>query len=131
MGQGRGSRVDAVMAQHFEPTMGEFVLAFEQVSDALGDKVECLHPLQAMSQISRLVLAQTACFNVGDALIRTVFPAVTLTFSGFADSKPSRAFVLRTVNVPKPGRVNLPSFFSSLTLSRPGKRHRLRRHVPG
>ena len=57
MGQGRGSRVDAVMAQHFEPTMREFVLAFEQVSDALGDKVECLQPLRAMSQISRLVLA--------------------------------------------------------------------------
>ena len=46
-----------------------------------------------MSQISRLVLAQTACFNVGDALNRTVLPAFTLTFSRSAPAA-SRLAVL-------------------------------------
>jgi hypothetical protein len=29
-------RVDAVMAEHFEPAMQEFGLAFEEIDDALG-----------------------------------------------------------------------------------------------
>src|ERR1700742_27511 len=58
---------------------------------------------------------QTAFFNVGEALKRTVLPAFTLIDSPVRGFRPLRALVLRTVKVPKLGRVNLPSFFNALT----------------
>src|SRR6185437_14072779 len=60
-------------------------------------------------------VAQTAFFSDGEALKRTVLPAFTLIDSPVRGLRPLRAFVLRTVKVPKLGRVNLPSFFSALT----------------
>src|SRR6185437_15703203 len=62
-------------------------------------------------------VAQTAFFRVGEALKRTVLPALTLIDSPVCGLRPLRAFVLRTVKVPKLGRVNLPDFFSSLTMA--------------
>src|SRR6202051_3107639 len=60
---------------------------------------------------------QTVFFSVGEALKRTVLPAFTLMDSPVRGLRPFRAFVFRTVNVPKLGRVNLPLFFSSLTMA--------------
>src|SRR5580704_14518874 len=64
-----------------------------------------------------VTLDQTAFFSVGDALKRTVFPAFTLIDSPVRGLRPLRALVFRTVNVPKLGSVNLPLFFSSLTMA--------------
>src|SRR5580698_11396227 len=61
--------------------------------------------------------SQTAFFSVGEALKRTVLPALTLIDSPVRGFNPFRAFVFRTVNVPKLGSVNLPAFFSSLTMA--------------
>jgi len=58
----------------------------------------------------------TAFFKTGDALNRTVFPAFTLTGSPVRGFSAFRAFILRTVNVPNPGSVNLADFLSSLTI---------------
>src|SRR6185312_10699009 len=48
---------------------------------------------------------------------RTVLPAFTLIDSPVRGLSPLRAFVFLTVNVPKLGSVNLPLFFSSLTMA--------------
>jgi hypothetical protein len=60
---------------------------------------------------------QTAFFRVGEALKRMVLPALILTFSPVRGLSPGRAFVLTTRKVPKLGRVNPPSFFSSHTIA--------------
>jgi hypothetical protein len=60
---------------------------------------------------------QTIFLSDGDALKRTVLPALTLIGSPVRGFTPLRALVLRTVKVPKVGRVNLPSFFNSLTIA--------------
>src|ERR1700734_1499429 len=65
----------------------------------------------------RWVAAQTVFFSVGEALKRTVLPAFTLIDSPVRGLSPLRALVLRTVKVPKLGKVNLPSFFNSLTMA--------------
>src|ERR1700749_74353 len=57
----------------------------------------------------------TAFLRDGEALKRTVLPAFTLIDSPVRGLRPLRALVLRTVKVPKLGRVNLPSFFNALT----------------
>jgi hypothetical protein len=57
----------------------------------------------------------TVLFRIGDALNRTVFPAFTLIDAPVLGSSAFRAFVLRTMKVPKLGSVNLPVFFISLT----------------
>ena len=72
---------------------------------------------------------QTLFLRVGDALKRTVLPALTLIFSPVLGFSGVRALVFRTVNVPKLGRVNSPSFFvHRLQISKvgkcPGKRQR-------
>ena len=59
----------------------------------------------------------TAFFKTGEALNRTVFPAFTLTGSPVRGFSAFRAFILCTVKVPNPGSVNLPEFFSSLTIA--------------
>ena len=59
----------------------------------------------------------TAVFRVGDALKRTVFPALTFTFSPVRGLSACLALVFRTVKVPKPGSVNFPAFFISLTIA--------------
>src|ERR1700685_552506 len=61
--------------------------------------------------------SQTDFFSDGEALKRTVLPAFTLIDSPVRGLSPLRALVLRTVKVPKLGRVNLPAFFSSLTIA--------------
>ena len=48
---------------------------------------------------------------------RTVLPALTFTGSPVRGFIALRAFVFFTVNVPKLGSVNPPSFFSSLTIA--------------
>src|SRR6202161_3294383 len=60
---------------------------------------------------------QTDFFNTGDALKRTVLPALTLIDSPVRGLSALRALVLRTVNVPKLGSVNFPDFFISLTMA--------------
>jgi hypothetical protein len=50
-------------------------------------------------------------------LKRTVLPALTLIDSPVRGLSALRAFVLRTVKVPKLGRVNFPDFFISLTMA--------------
>src|SRR3984885_14426452 len=65
----------------------------------------------------RWVAAQTVFFSVGEALKRTVLPAFTLIDSPVRGLSPLRALVLRTVKVPKLGKVNFPSFFISLTIA--------------
>jgi hypothetical protein len=62
-------------------------------------------------------LRYTACFNLGDALNRTVLWAFTLMGSPVRGLRALRAFILRTVKVPKLGKVNLPDFFSSRTMA--------------
>jgi hypothetical protein len=47
--------------------------------------------------------------NTGDTLKRTVLPAFTLIFSPVLGFNPMYAFVLTTVNLPKPGSTNFPS----------------------
>src|SRR6202021_2078725 len=60
---------------------------------------------------------QTDFFNTGDALKRTVFPALTFIDSPVRGFSALRALVLRTVKVPKLGRVNFPDFFISLRMA--------------
>ena len=60
---------------------------------------------------------QTAFFSVGEALKRTVLPALTLMDSPVRGLRPLRALVLRTVKVPKLGSVNLPFFLSYRTIA--------------
>src|SRR5437764_2025927 len=62
-------------------------------------------------------LAQTTRLSVGDALKRTVLPAFTLIDSPVRGLRPLRAFVLRTIKVPKLGNVNRPFFFNSFTMA--------------
>ena len=52
---------------------------------------------------------QTAFFSVGEALKRTVLPALTLIASPVRGLSPLRALVLRTMKVPKLGSVNARS----------------------
>src|ERR1700729_453202 len=62
-----------------------------------------------------VTLDQTAFFSVGEALKRTVLPAFTLIDSPVRGLRPLRALVLRTMKVPKLGRVKRPLFFNSRT----------------
>src|ERR1700684_303004 len=77
----------------------------------------CLTGSSDPGQTASVTMSQTAFFRVGDALKRTVLPAFTLIDSPVRGLSPFRAFVFRTVNVPKLGSVNLPLFFSSLTMA--------------
>ena len=58
-------------------------------------------------------VVQTAFFRLGEALKRTVLPAFTLMAAPVRGLRPLRALVLRTLKVPKLGKVNFPVFFSS------------------
>src|ERR1700712_2852417 len=58
-----------------------------------------------------------ARFKTGETLNRTVLPALTLMDSPVRGLSALRAFVLRTVKVPKPGSVNFPVFFISSTMA--------------
>jgi hypothetical protein len=58
-----------------------------------------------------------ARFKTGEALNRTVLPALTLMDSPVRGLSALRAFVLRTVKVPKPGSVNFPVFFILSTMA--------------
>jgi hypothetical protein len=58
-----------------------------------------------------------ARFKTGEALNRTVLPALILMDSPVRGLSALRAFVLRTVKVPKPGSVNFPVFFISSTMA--------------
>jgi hypothetical protein len=58
-----------------------------------------------------------ARFKTGEALNRTVLPALTLMDSPVRGLSALRAFVLRTVKVPKPGSVNFPVFFIFSTMA--------------
>jgi hypothetical protein len=59
----------------------------------------------------------TACFNLGDALNLTVLRAFTLMGSPVRGLRAFPAFILRTVKVPKLGKVNFPVFFSSCLIA--------------
>ena len=59
---------------------------------------------------------QTDFFR-GEALKRTVLPALTFINSPVRELNPFRALVFRTVNVPKLGSVKPPLCFSSLTIA--------------
>src|ERR1700719_4287138 len=86
-----------------------------QIRDAVPRT--CLTGSSDPGQTVPVTVGQTAFFRVGDALKRTVLPALTLIDSPVRGLRPLRALVLRTVNVPKLGSVNFPSFFSSLTMA--------------
>jgi hypothetical protein len=60
---------------------------------------------------------QTNRFNFGEALKRTVLLAFTLIGSPVRGLRAVRALRFATVTVPKPGSVNLPSRFSSVTIA--------------
>src|ERR1700690_3072075 len=77
----------------------------------------CLTGSFGPGQTASVTMPQTAFFSVGEALKRTVLPAFTLIDSPVRGLSPFRAFVFLTVNVPKLGSVNLPLFFSSLTMA--------------
>ena len=60
---------------------------------------------------------QTDFFSAGEALNRTVLPALIFIDSPVRGFNPFRALVFRTVNVPKLGSVKPPFCFSSLTIA--------------